>query len=127
VAKLVTLALPRFKAAQDADRLVATFQQAGMRLAFTDHADFSGMTDESASEAGVKIGLIRHRAIIEVTEDGTEAAAATATMVLPTAGSPMPRPKPIPFIVDRPFLFYVVDDASGAVLFQGRIVDPRNS
>jgi serpin B len=74
------------------------------------------------SERGLKIGQIAHRAVIEVEEEGTEAAAATAIEMRVTS---MPQP-PEPFKVDRPFLFYLVDDATGAILFQGRIMDPRS-
>jgi serpin B len=56
-------------------------------------------------------------------EDGTEAAAATA-LVTVTASIRAPPPQQV-FHVDRPFLFAIVDDTSGAILFQGRIVDPR--
>lgn len=126
VGKLVSLALPRFRTAHRTDQLVETFHNAGMRLAFTDHADFSGMTGRPAPEGGVKIGQIEHRAVIEVVEEGTEAAAATAVVVVPVSAIRREPPKPIPFVVDRPFFFYVVDDTSGAVLFQGRIVDPRS-
>jgi serpin B len=120
--KPVSLALPRFKTAFEAD-LVEPFRKAGMTLAFTDRADFSGMTGRNPTDDGVKIGAIKHRAIIEVVEEGTEAAAATA-VVFPSLGLPREQPKPISFIVDHPFLFSIVDDASGAILFQGRIANP---
>jgi serpin B len=121
--KLVALALPRFKATFSAD-LVPPFQRAGMRLAFSDAADFSGMTGDGPRVAGLKIGAIRHRAVIKVDEWGSEAAAATSVGVN-FSSAPFETAQPIPFVVDRPFLFLVVDKASGAVLFQGRIADPR--
>ena len=109
-------------------RFVMPFQKAGMTLAFSDAADFSGMTGGKLGQAaGVKIGDIQHRAMIDVSEQGTEAAAATAVVMVPARSAPSERPSPIPFVVDRPFLFYIVDDASGAILFQGRIADPRQS
>lgn len=120
--KVVDLAFPRFKATFTAD-LKAPFQKAGMKLPFSDAADFSGMTGPGVG--GIKIGAIRHQAVIEVKETGTEVAAATSVMMAPTSAI-LKKPKAIPFVVDRPFLFFVVDDASGAVLFQGRIVDPRS-
>jgi serpin B len=123
---LVALALPRFKAAYNAG-LVKPFQTAGMTLAFGDSADFSGMTGRTSGRDGVKIGDIEHRAVIEVAEPGTEAAAATAVVMVPARSAPREPPRAVPFVVDRPFLFYVVDDASGAILFQGRIADPRQS
>jgi serpin B len=120
----VALALPRFKAAYGAD-LIAPFMRAGMKLAFDDrNADFSGMTGRPPIEGGVFIGAIIHRAVIEATEESTEAAAATAVVMMPLRAAPRPQ-TPEVFRVDRPFLFYVVDNATGAILFQGRIADPR--
>jgi leukocyte elastase inhibitor len=119
--KRVELALPRFKAAYSVD-LIPPFKVAGMKLAFSDKADFSGMTGRSVEKGGLKIGAIAHRAVIDVEEEGTEAAAATAIVMVPTAAMPQ---TPEPFRVDRPFLFYIVDEASGAILFQGRISNPR--
>jgi hypothetical protein len=64
----------------------------------------------------------------EVAEEATEAAAATAIeMRAKVSAAPRPVPTPEPFRVDRPFLFYVVDDTTGAILFQGRTVDPRQA
>ena len=124
--KSVDLALPRFKASYEAS-LVPRFQAAGMTLAFDlKRADFSGMTGKPPAQVPFAIGSIMHRAVVEVMEDGTEAAAATAVTVVTAA---MPReqpPPPEPFHVDRPFLFAIIDDATGAVLFQGRVVDPRS-
>jgi serpin B len=118
----VDLALPRFKANFSAS-LVPTFQQLGMTKAFSDQADFSGMTGKPPSEVPLSIDQIVHRAVIEVAEEGTEAAAATAvTMTVRSVQVKAPE-----FKVDRPFLFYVVDDQTGAILFQGRIADPRAS
>ena len=119
--KEVALALPRFKASFKAE-LVGPFRHMGMRLPFENRADFSGMTGRPVSEGGLKIGQIVHRAVIEVEEEGTEAAAATAVVMVPTSARPS---TPEPFKVDRPFLFYLVDEATGAILFEGRINDPR--
>jgi serpin B len=124
---LVALALPRFKAAYKTS-LAKVLQLAGMTLAFKDRADFSGMTGKSAGQAGVKIGDVLHRAALDVSEEGTEGSAATAVAMLEARATPLKQdpPTPIPFTVDRPFLFYVVDDTSGAILFQGRVADPRS-
>ena len=123
-ARPVDLALPRFKAAFEAD-LAPLFRQAGMIRAFDPkQADFSGMTGRPVSQMQFAIGSIVHRAVIDVMEDGTEAAAATAVSMV-AASIHRPTEEPQPFHVDRPFLFAILDDASGAMLFQGRIVDPR--
>ncbi len=121
--KRTDLAMPRFKTSFRAE-LVKLFQQAGMIRAFDrDNADFSGITGLPPTQVRLKISQIVHRATIDVMEDGTEAAAATAVEFAVVSA---PRPEnPEVFRVDRPFLFYIVDDATGAILFQGRIVDPR--
>lgn len=120
--KPVALALPRFKAEYRAD-LMAPFEQLGIHKAFdANNADFSGMTGRPAAAGRLHIDQIVHRAVIEVTEESTEAAAATGVGVRSMA---IPAPTPVTFRVDHPFLFYLVDDTSGAILFQGRVVDLR--
>jgi serpin B len=123
VAKPVALALPRFKAEFRAD-LKAPLRQAGIQKAFDpSDADFSGMLARPAGGERVHIDQIVHRAVIEVAEESTEAAAATAVGVRSAA---IARPiAPESFRVDHPFLFYLIDDTSGAILFQGRVADPR--
>jgi serpin B len=122
--KPVALALPRFKAAFRAD-LKAPLQQAGITKAFNaSAADFSGMTGRPAGDGRVYVGEIVHRAVLEAAEESTEAAAATAVGVR-SAALAAPSPAPVPFRADHPFLFYLVDDTTGAILFQGRISDPR--
>ncbi len=119
----VALSLPRFKAEFSAE-LTGLFQDAGMRLAFDPRrADFSFLTGVPPAKAPTAIEQIAHRAVIEVAEEATEAAAATAVAVI-TSAAPKPV-EPIRFRIDRPFLYYIVDDTTGSVLFQGRIVDPR--
>jgi serpin B len=120
--KPVALALPRFKAEYRAE-LVAPFRQAGIQKAFdASNADFSGMSGQPAAVGRLHIDQIVHRAVIEVAEENTEAAAATNVGIRTTS---MPAPTPVSFRVDRPFLFYLVDDTTGAILFQGRVADPR--
>jgi serpin B len=123
--KLTDLTLPRFKTSFDAD-LVPRFRAIGMTRAFDAKlADFSGMTGRPPAQAPFAIGAIVHRTVIEVMAAGTEAAAATAIAVVAAAARPAPPPEKQVFHVDHPFLFAIMDDESGAVLFQGRIVDPR--
>ena len=121
--RYVDLSLPRFKMAYKAE-LVTPFRAAGMRLPFDpNRADFSGITGRPLSEERLVISQIVHRAVIDVQEEGTEAAAATAVEMSRTSAPASPEP----FRVDRPFLFYIVDYASRAILFQGRVTDPRSS
>jgi serpin B len=120
----VVLSLPRFKIEYTTD-LKASFQQAGMTRPFDiAAANFSGMTGVAPASKPAAIDQIVHRAVIEVQEESTEAAAATAVGMVVASVSPPP-PEPMQFRVDRPFLYYIVDETTGAVLFQGRIIDPR--
>lgn len=90
----------------------------GMPTAFTDDADFTGMTTEEP----LYIGAVIHQANITVDEAGTEAAAATA-VVMEAGAAPNPDQPPV-VVFDRPFLFAVRDTQTGAILFQGRVADP---
>lgn len=114
--KEVNVYLPRFKF--KTDYLMAdTLSGMGMPTAFNDAADFSGMTGKKE----LKISQVVHRAYIDVNEEGTEAAAATAVVVSMTAISPDSIPV---FRADHPFIFLIQDKETGAVLFLGRVSDP---
>jgi serpin B len=89
----------------------------GMPLAFSNEADFSGMD----GERDLYISAIVHKAYVKVDESGTEAAAATGTVMALT--SVMRQPSPV-FRADHPFIFLIRDTQSGAILFLGRITDP---
>ena len=88
-------------------------------------ADDAGDDGKAPAQSALDaVDQIVHRAVIEVAEETTEAAAATAIAVV--VGAAPARPvTPEPFRVDHPFLFYLVDDTTGAILFEGRIADPR--
>lgn len=119
----VDLWLPRFKASFKAS-LVEPFKEMGMHRAFDPRtADFSGMTGKPQPDVSLALNQIMHRAVIEVAEQGTEAAAATGTELV--AVTVMADPVVATFRVDRPFLFAIVDEKTGAILFEGLIVDPR--
>lgn len=113
---LVQLQLPRFSVAADLS-LSAALRGAGVRCAFDPaRADFSRITSEQVFATDVL-----HKAVVAVTEEGTEAAAAT---LVPLAKAWSPRPK-VPFVVDRPFWFVLRDRRDGGLLFVGRVEDPR--
>jgi len=119
----VRLSLPRFRSSFETS-LKEPFWQMGIHRAFDLRAaDFSGVTGRPPSEVPLAISQIRHRAMIDVTEEGTEAAAATGIGMSTTAL----RPPPETFRVDRPFLFAIVDRETKAILFEGRIDDPRQA
>jgi serpin B len=110
----VALALPKFKLETPQLQLNQPLTDLGMGPIFEQTANFSGISDEQ-----LFISKVIQKAFIAVDEDGTEAAAATA-VVGDTVSLP---PTPTPFVVDRPFLFFI-QDKTGLVLFSGQIVDP---
>jgi serpin B len=118
----VNLTLPRFKFEFAAD-LIPPFKALGMSKVFDPgQSDLSGMTGLPRDKAQSSIDQIAHRAVIEVAEEGTEAAAATAVVVTTRAMTPGQQER---FAVDRPFMFLIADDTTGAILFAGRVSDPR--
>jgi serine protease inhibitor len=88
----------------------------GMTDAFTERADFSGMD----GGRDLYIGAALHKAFVAVNEQGTEAAAATAVIMRTKAMAI----SSILFRADHPFLFLIRDNASGSILFMGRLVKP---
>jgi serpin B len=117
--QLVSLTMPKFDI-ETATGLAELLAAMGMPTAFDrSAADFSGMTKDEK----LFISAVVHQANITVDEDGTEAAAATAVIAATTAA---PAENPIQFTVDRPFLFTIRDNATGAILFLGHIGDPTS-
>ena len=112
---LVKLTMPRFSFHSKA-RLKDVLGELGMPIAFTSRADFSGMT----SEEPLQIADVIHEAFIAADEKGTEAAAAAAQVYMLS----VVRLREVELIIDRPFLFLIQDDETGAILFMGRVSDP---
>jgi serpin B len=93
----------------------------GMPTAFTDHADFSSMF----TSLPVKISEVVHKAFVEVKETGTEAAAATAVVMVEVSSVQVRGTKPIKvFEAKRPFLYAIRHKESGAILFLGKMERP---
>jgi serpin B len=114
----VNVVLPRFKTTAEF-QLRPTLNKLGMNMAFSDHADFSNIT----SEEDLKISAVIHKAFVEVNEEGTEAAAATAVSMMLCA-SFLRSDEPEYFRADKPFFFLIRNRKTGTVYFTGRITDP---
>ena len=113
----VTLSLPRFRLEAAFD-LIPALRRLGVTEAFGDDADFSGITDAEP----LRIGAVVHKAYIDVDEHGTEAAAATAIIMAGMAA--FRAPPPVTMVVDRPFLFAIIDTATSLPLFLGQVSHP---
>ena len=116
----VQVYLPKFRV-EAAFTLNKALTARGMPLAFSDQADFSGMTGGK----DLFISLVIHKAFVDVDEKGTEAAAATAVIMAPTAAPPQEKEPPAVFRADHPFLFLIRDERSGSILFIGRVTNPK--
>jgi len=114
----VDLRLPRFRV-DAAFMLKDTLETLGVRQAFTGLADFTGITTDEP----LHISAVVHKAYIDVGEEGTEAAAATAVVI--RALTAVMRPPPdVKLVFDRPFLFAIVETGSGLPLFLGQFTRP---
>lgn len=130
-ARTVDAQMPRFKM-ESAHEMSKVLKELGMMRAFISPdqpggAQFEGMSSSEDPAQQLYIGAVLHKAWVEVTEKGTEAAAATAVLMAP--GASAQPPKMVPFNptvrADRPFLFVIRDMKSGLILFVGRVVEPK--
>lgn len=114
---LVSLTMPKFEFESPSVDLKKALSGLGMPAAFTlSEADFSGIT----GDAGLYISRVVHKAFVSVSEKGTEAGAATAGVMPPSA----PAPSAISVTVDHPFIFLIRDVKTKAILFIGRVMSP---
>ena len=121
----VHVSLPKFEVdPPGALGLGAVLAKLGMADAFSPAmADFTGIANPPDPRDRLFISEVFHKAFVKVDEKGTEAAAATAG-VMDRAGAVMVQPAE--FKADHPFLFFIRDNASGMILFMGRVADPSS-
>jgi serine protease inhibitor len=105
--------LPKFKLEyeKELNEILIAF---GMDKAFS--GGFDNMV-KAESSANPYISLVKHKSFIEVTEEGTEAAAATIVEIVDES-------MPTTFMANRPFFFVIRDDRNGTILFMGKVADP---
>ena len=109
----VDLWLPKFRT-EERYELKKVFEALGVKRAFTDDADFSGITGDEP----LKADNVIHQTFIEVDEEKTEAAAATAIPMMVGSAMPMERPR-AEFHADHPFMYFIRDNETGTILFMG--------
>jgi serpin B len=114
----VDVYLPRFKM-ETKYFLKEKLEAMGLGLAFSSRADFSGIN----GRRDLYLQQVIHQAFVEVNEEGTEAAGATGVLIGRTAYIPEKR---YVFRADHPFIFLIREKTSGAILFLGRLCDPRS-
>jgi serpin B len=111
----VTLTMPKFEFDSEFS-LEDTLAEMGMPIAFSGAADFSGMT----GNRDLFISAVIHKAFVSVDEAGTEAAAATAVIMRMSAAPGLP----VEVTIDHPFIYFIRDIETGAILFVGRVMNP---
>lgn len=109
----VEVKIPRFTMEYGIKSLNDSLKSLGMEVAFSETADFSGIRDY------VCISEVLHKAIIEVNEEGSTAAASAVAAMTPAAA---PVKEPLTFIADRPFIFLITEDTTGTILFMGKVL-----
>lgn len=112
----VILSLPKFDVSDD-NTLAEALKLLGVEAAFADTADFSGI-----SNTGLCVDEILQKVRVQVDEQGTKAAAATALMMREMGL--MPAEEPVEMNVNRPFTFVISDAETGCVCFAGAIENP---
>lgn len=110
----VNVYMPKFKF-ETKYFMSETLKKMGMPTAFSDNADFSGMD----STKNLFIKFVIHQAFVEVNEEGTEAAAATAVGMEVTSAMPSNF-----FRADHPFIFIIQEKSTGNILLLGRVMNP---
>jgi serpin B len=116
----VNLAIPKLDLATQTS-LNGTLEKLGMTDAFTGGANFSAIT----TQRRLYISLVEHAAVLKLDEQGTVAAGATV-VVGPTAAVPV-QTRAVNMVLNHPFLLFLRDDASGAILFVARVADPAQN
>ncbi|XP_047085139.1 putative serpin-Z8 [Lolium rigidum] len=118
------LQLPRFKLSFHGS-VVSVLGKLGLLLPFheTNH-ELCDMAEDDGSGLPLVLSDVVHKAVIEVNEEGTEAAAVTIASA-PGGGGGRPRPPPlVDFVADHPFAYFVVEEETGAIVFAGHVLDP---
>ena len=113
----INLSLPKFKLESEFD-LNKTLSELGIKDAFTGNADFSGITIDEK----LYISNVVHKANIQVDEEGTEAAAATAVVMRKTSVLL----ETIDFKVNKPFIYFIRNNETDCIYFMGKVINPNN-
>lgn len=114
-AQKVELKIPRFKYRYEIT-MNDVLTDMGMGIAFTGMADFTGIN----RHGDLFIDYVKHKSFIEVNEEGTEAAAVTVVAIERLSYTP----DKLQFVANRPFMYAITEEKTGAILFMGTVKDP---
>ncbi|KKK61596.1 hypothetical protein LCGC14_3012740, partial [marine sediment metagenome] len=95
----------------------------GIKIAFSDLADFSGMTTDTET-GGVKIGDVIHKTFVDINEEGTEAAAVTGVTMVALSSAMQAPVIPVTFRADHPYVFLLKHVPTNTILFIGKVDNP---
>jgi serpin B len=116
--------LPKFKLSFGSS-IVAILKKLGLESPFGGEADLSRMVERDESGLPLIVSDVIHKAVIEVNEEGTEAAAVTVVRAGKRCAAKPRRPPPrVDFVADHPFAYFIVEEGTGAVVFAGHVLDP---
>ena len=119
--------LPKFELSASGSVREALSDGMGIKSAFVageaDLADMAAKRDEDAAGAPLYVADVCHKAVLEVNEGGTVAIGATASYMLCGASAIMDQPVKVDFVADHPFVFFVIEEVSRAIVFVGRVLD----
>jgi serpin B len=114
--------VPKFRLSFQSS-VVTILKKLGLQLPFGDQADLSDMVERDETGLPIIVSDVIHKAVIEVSEEGTEAAAVTMMIGYAVCLMPPP-PPPVAFVADHPFAFFIVEETTGTVVFAGHVLDP---
>ena len=120
----VDVYIPKFKF-ESKYSMASDLQTMGMSTAFSDMANFSGISKPIPGEGALQISEAIHQAFIDVNEEGSEAAAATAIVMLWGSADLEESPRIPVFRADHPFIFLIKHNSTGNILFMGRVINPN--
>ena len=113
--------MPKFEVEYGVKRLNGVLDNLGMGIAFDPYqANFTGIAPPALGN--LYVSYVDHKAVVEVNEEGTEAAAVTIVGMQPTIVH-----EPPSFVADRPFYYEIRDDRSGSILFMGEMLNPART
>jgi serpin B len=98
--------------------VISILRKLGLQLPFSQAADLYGMTEE----AELFMNEVIQKAVIEVNEEGTEAAAVTLFNMMDQRAAV--RAPPVDVVADHPFAYFIVEEETGAIVFAGHVHDP---